>query len=50
MDEQQRAWCAYHAGLIEPWDGPAALIFSDGRFVGAALDRNGLASCSLYAD
>src|SRR5713101_3563958 len=38
----QRAWCEYHAGQIEPWDGPAALAFSDGRFVGAALDRNGL--------
>ncbi len=42
MDEAQRSWCAYHAGLIEPWDGPAALAFSDGRVVGAALDRNGL--------
>jgi glutamate synthase (NADPH/NADH) large chain/glutamate synthase (ferredoxin) len=38
----QRAWCEFHAGMIEPWDGPAALAFSDGRFVGAALDRNGL--------
>ncbi len=42
LDEAQRSWCAYHAGLIEPWDGPAALVFSDGRVVGAALDRNGL--------
>jgi glutamate synthase (NADPH/NADH) large chain/glutamate synthase (ferredoxin) len=42
MDEAQRAWCEYHAGLIEPWDGPAALAFSDGTIVGAALDRNGL--------
>ena len=38
----QQAWCEYHAGLVEPWDGPAALVFSDGRIVGAALDRNGL--------
>ena len=38
----QQAWCEYHAGMMEPWDGPAALAFSDGRFVGAALDRNGL--------
>src|SRR5260370_40012582 len=38
----QRAWGEYHAGMIEPWDGPAALAFSDGHFVGAALDRNGL--------
>lgn len=42
LDPAQRAWCEYHAGLMEPWDGPAALIFGDGRFVGAALDRNGL--------
>ena len=38
----ERAWCEYHAGMVEPWDGPAALVFSDGRIVGAALDRNGL--------
>lgn len=42
LDAEQRAWCEYHAGQIEPWDGPAALIFSDGSVVGAALDRNGL--------
>ncbi len=42
LDAEQRAWCEYHAGLIEPWDGPAALVFSDGNMVGAALDRNGL--------
>jgi glutamate synthase domain-containing protein 2/glutamate synthase domain-containing protein 1/glutamate synthase domain-containing protein 3 len=42
LDDEQRAWCEYHAELIEPWDGPAALVFSDGRIVGAALDRNGL--------
>jgi len=42
LDDAQRAWCEYHAGLMEPWDGPAALAFSDGRIVGAALDRNGL--------
>ncbi|MBO0781836.1 MAG: glutamate synthase subunit alpha, partial [Ktedonobacteraceae bacterium] len=42
LDEAQRAWCEYHAGQIEPWDGPAALVFSDGNIVGAALDRNGL--------
>src|SRR5229473_1205854 len=42
LDGEQRAWCEYHAGLVEPWDGPAALIFSDGSVVGAALDRNGL--------
>jgi len=42
IDSEQRAWCEYHAGLVEPWDGPAALVFTDGRLVGAALDRNGL--------
>ncbi len=42
LDDEQRAWCEYHAGITEPWDGPAALVFSDGRIVGAALDRNGL--------
>ena len=52
LDEAQRAWCEYHAGLVEPWDGPAALVFSDGRVVGAALDRNGLrpARYTLTAD
>jgi glutamate synthase (ferredoxin) len=42
LNAEQRAWCEYHAGQMEPWDGPAALIFSDGRVVGATLDRNGL--------
>jgi len=42
LDSAQRAWCEYHAGLAEPWDGPAALVFTDGNIVGAALDRNGL--------
>jgi Glutamate synthase domain 2 len=42
LSEEQRAWCDYHAGLIEPWDGPAALVFTDGHKIGAALDRNGL--------
>ena len=37
-----RAFHRYHAGLVEPWDGPAAVVFTDGRVVGAALDRNGL--------
>jgi glutamate synthase (ferredoxin) len=42
IDEETRAFWRYHACLLEPWDGPAALVFSDGRSVGAALDRNGL--------
>jgi glutamate synthase domain-containing protein 2/glutamate synthase domain-containing protein 1/glutamate synthase domain-containing protein 3 len=42
LSEAEHAWCEFHAGILEPWDGPAALVFSDGRTVGAALDRNGL--------
>ncbi len=42
LDPQIRAFHRYHAGLIEPWDGPAGVVFTDGRVVGAALDRNGL--------
>ncbi len=42
LSPAERAWCEYHACCMEPWDGPAALIFGDGRFVGATLDRNGL--------
>ena len=42
MDEERRAFYEYHAALMEPWDGPAAMAFSDGRYIGATLDRNGL--------
>lgn len=42
MDPALRAFYDYHAGLIEPWDGPAALCFTDGVLAGATLDRNGL--------
>ena len=42
MDEEKRAFYEYHASLMEPWDGPAAVCFTDGRLVGATLDRNGL--------
>ncbi len=42
MDPARRAFYDYHAGLVEPWDGPAALGFSDGVIAGATLDRNGL--------
>ncbi|MBY0381664.1 MAG: glutamate synthase large subunit [Xanthobacteraceae bacterium] len=42
MDEERRAFYEYHAALMEPWDGPAALAFTDGRQIGATLDRNGL--------
>ncbi|HEY3460805.1 MAG TPA: glutamate synthase central domain-containing protein, partial [Casimicrobiaceae bacterium] len=42
MDEDRRAFYEYHAALMEPWDGPAAMAFTDGRRIGATLDRNGL--------
>jgi glutamate synthase (NADPH/NADH) large chain len=42
MDPDLRAFYQYHAGLVEPWDGPAALVFTDGDVIGAMLDRNGL--------
>ena len=42
MDEDRRAFYEYHAAVMEPWDGPAAIAFSDGRQIGATLDRNGL--------
>ena len=42
MDNKRRAFYEYHAAMMEPWDGPAALAFTDGRQIGATLDRNGL--------
>ncbi len=42
MDEKRHAFYEYHAALMEPWDGPAAIAFTDGRQIGATLDRNGL--------
>ena len=42
MDEKRKAFYEYHAALMEPWDGPAAVAFTDGRQIGATLDRNGL--------
>ena len=42
MDDNRRAFYEYHAALMEPWDGPAAVAFTDGRQIGATLDRNGL--------
>ena len=42
MDGKRRAFYEYHACLMEPWDGPAAMAFTDGRQIGATLDRNGL--------
>jgi len=42
MDDERRAFYEYHAALMEPWDGPAAVAFTDGKQIGATLDRNGL--------
>ena len=42
LDEEVRDFYRYHSTLVEPWDGPAGIVFTDGRTVGAALDRNGL--------
>ena len=42
MSESRRDFYRYHAGLMEPWDGPASVTFCDGKIVGAVLDRNGL--------
>ncbi|QTX04639.1 glutamate synthase large subunit [Agromyces archimandritae] len=42
IDEERRAFYEYHSMLMEPWDGPAAIVFTDGSLVGATLDRNGL--------
>ena len=42
MDPRRRAFYEYHAAMIEPWDGPASIVFTDGRQIGATLDRNGL--------
>ncbi len=42
MKPEKRAFYEYHASLMEPWDGPAAIAFTDGRVIGASLDRNGL--------
>jgi glutamate synthase domain-containing protein 2/glutamate synthase domain-containing protein 1/glutamate synthase domain-containing protein 3 len=45
MRAEKRAFYEYHASLMEPWDGPAAITFTDGRVIGATLDRNGLRPC-----
>ena len=42
MDPRRRAFYEYHAAMMEPWDGPASIVFTDGRQIGATLDRNGL--------
>ena len=42
MEPRRRAFYEYHAAMMEPWDGPASMVFTDGRQIGATLDRNGL--------
>ena len=48
MDERLKDFYHYYATMMEPWDGPAALLFSDGDVCGASLDRNGLRPCRYY--
>lgn len=48
MDPARRAFYAYHASLMEPWDGPASMTFTDGTIVGAVLDRNGLRPSRIW--
>jgi glutamate synthase (NADPH) large chain len=48
MSKEKRAFYEYHSCMMEPWDGPAALTFTDGRVIGAVLDRNGLRPCRYY--
>jgi glutamate synthase (NADPH) large chain len=48
MDEDLRAFYEYHACLMEPWDGPASIVFTNGNQVGAVLDRNGLRPSRYY--
>ena len=48
MDDDRRAFYQYHSCLLEPWDGPASIAFTDGRQIGAVLDRNGLRPSRYY--
>lgn len=45
ISTDKRAFYEYHASIMEPWDGPAAMVFTDGRIIGGILDRNGLRPC-----
>ncbi|MBN1908146.1 MAG: glutamate synthase large subunit [Pirellulales bacterium] len=45
ISTDKRAFYEYHAAILEPWDGPAAMLFTDGRLIGGTLDRNGLRPC-----
>ena len=48
MDEERKAFYEYHSCLMEPWDGPASIAFTDGEIIGAVLDRNGLRPSRYY--
>ena len=48
MDDDRRAFYQYHSSLMEPWDGPASIAFTDGKRIGAVLDRNGLRPSRYY--
>ncbi|HVU25456.1 MAG TPA: glutamate synthase large subunit [Opitutus sp.] len=48
MDDDRRAFYQYHSSLMEPWDGPASIAFTDGKQIGAILDRNGLRPSRYY--
>src|SRR5690349_15483826 len=48
MDDEKRAFYQYHSCLMEPWDGPASIAFTDGKQIGAVLDRNGLRPSRYY--
>ena len=48
MSEEKRAFYEYHSTMMEPWDGPASMVFTDGRGIGATLDRNGLRPSRYY--
>jgi len=48
MSEEKRAFYEYQSALMEPWDGPASIVFTDGHYIGATLDRNGLRPSRYY--
>ena len=48
MSAEKKAFCEYHSCLMEPWDGPASIVFTDGKYIGAVLDRNGLRPSRYY--
>jgi glutamate synthase (NADPH/NADH) large chain len=48
MDESKKAFYRFHSALMEPWDGPASIAFTDGKYIGAVLDRNGLRPSRYY--